>query len=73
MHGRAKNYKIWQDGFHPIILDTGSKISQRLKYLHYNPVDTGLVNHERNWANSSYLAYEEENEIEADFKIEKLY
>jgi hypothetical protein len=36
--GRAKNYKLWQDGFHPIILDTLEKIEQRVKYIHYNHV-----------------------------------
>ena len=26
--GRAKNYKFWQDGFHPVLLDTLEKIEQ---------------------------------------------
>ena len=70
---RAKNYKVWQDGFHPVILDNGSKISQRIKYIHDNPVETGLVNHEKDWANSSYLVYEEDGRCKPNFEIDKLY
>ena len=69
---RAKNYKLWRDGFHPIILDSGKKINQRLSYIHYNPVDAGFVLHERNWANSSYMAYEESDDCQLGVKIEKL-
>ncbi len=56
---RTSNYKLWQDGFHPVILDTNRKLQQRVEYIHYNPIDAGFVNHERDYVNSSYLAYEE--------------
>ena len=59
--GRTSNYKLWQDGFHPVILDTNNKVSERLNYIHYNPIDAGFVVNERDWVNSSYLAYEEED------------
>jgi REP element-mobilizing transposase RayT len=59
--GRTSNYKLWQDGFHPIILDTNEKILQRVNYIHKNPIDAGFVKHERDFVNSSYLAYENEN------------
>lgn len=61
--GRASHYKLWQDGFHPVLLDTNKKIEERLRYLHYNPIDAGFVKNERDWVNSSYLAYEEESSI----------
>jgi len=57
--GRASKYKVWQDGFHPVLLDTNKKRSDRLNYIHYNPIDAGFVKHERDWVNSSYLAYED--------------
>ena len=59
--GRATNYKLWQDGFHPVLLDTNKKRDQRVRYIHYNPIDSGFVNQERDWVNSSYLVYEVEN------------
>ena len=70
--GRATNYKLWQDGFHPIILDTNKKRDQRVRYIHYNPIEAGFVHHERDWVNSSYLVYEEEKQ-QVGFKIEPLW
>ena len=58
---RASNYKLWQDGFHPVLLDTVEKVEQRINYIHYNPVETGFVYQERDWVNSSYAQYEEGN------------
>jgi len=57
---RNSNYKVWQDGFHPVILDTPSKLEQRMKYVHENPLELQLVDHPSHWVNSSYLAYGEE-------------
>ncbi len=70
-NNRAKNYKVWQDGFHPVILDTGAKIKQRVKYTHENPVKAGFVFHERDWVQSSYRKYEE-NGYFLDINIDKL-
>jgi len=38
-----KEYQFWQQGFHPIQLDTVEKQQQRLLYLHENPVRAGIV------------------------------
>ena len=57
---RNSNYKVWQDGFHPVILDTPQKLEQRLKYVHDNPTEIQLVSHPMHWTNSSYLAYTDE-------------
>ena len=58
---KGVNFKVWKDGFHPVILDTSKKIEQRINYIHYNPVASELVYHERDWKNSSYSVYEEDN------------
>lgn len=58
---KGANYKVWKDGFHPVILDTYKKVEQRVNYIHYNPVASELVYHERDWKNSSYAVYEENN------------
>ncbi|MDI1305645.1 hypothetical protein [Flavobacterium sp. AED] len=70
---RAKNYKLWQDGFHPIILDTLEKIEQRVNYIHCNPVEAEIVIHERDYVNSSYRNYEEDNTILCNVNIEPLW
>lgn len=40
---RVKHMKVWQDGNHPILLDTNKIVEERLHYLHYNPVEAELV------------------------------
>lgn len=40
---RNSKYKVWQDGNHPILLDTNKMLDQRLHYLHDNPVEAGIV------------------------------
>ena len=69
---RGKNYKVWKDGFHPVILDTPEKLEQRINYIHQNPRELQLVNHERHWINSSYNAYTDEPYVPI-VKLDVLY
>ncbi|WP_016988927.1 hypothetical protein [Flavobacterium sp. ACAM 123] len=71
--GRAKNYKVWQDCFHPVILDTLEKIEQRVNYIHYNPVEAEIVFHERDYVNSSYRNFEEDNTVFCNVNAEPLW
>lgn len=57
---RNTNYKVWQDGFHPVLLDTPEKLEQRIAYIHQNPMEIDLVDDYSNWKNSSFLAYTDE-------------
>jgi putative transposase len=54
---KGVNYKVWQDGFHPIHLATNEMIDQRLKYIHYNPVEAGYVYEPEHYAYSSAKDY----------------
>ncbi|MEM6842627.1 MAG: transposase [Bacteroidota bacterium] len=40
---RVKYYKVWQDGNHPILLDSNHLLEQRLHYIHQNPVKAEIV------------------------------
>lgn len=46
---RVKDYKVWQDGNHPVELDANQMIEQRLEYLHQNPVEAGYVAKPEDW------------------------
>ena len=70
---RNTKYKVWRDGFHPVILDTYKKWEQRVNYIHHNPVDEQFVYHERDWKNSSYAAYEERNREQTNIKVHPLW
>ena len=40
---RITRNKVWQDGNHPISLDTNKMMNERLDYLHNNPVEDDIV------------------------------
>ncbi len=50
---RNKYYKVWQDGSHPIQLDTEKIFLEKLHYIHYNPVAEGLVLYPEQYTYSS--------------------
>ena len=59
---RGVNYKVWQDGFHPVELTSNAMMDQKLEYVHNNPVVEGYVHLPEQWVYSSagfYLANEE--------------
>jgi REP element-mobilizing transposase RayT len=71
--GRAQNYKLWRDGFHPVLLDSLEKIEQRLNYIHCNPIAAEIVFNERDYVNSSYRNYEEDNTVFCNVNVEPLW
>jgi REP element-mobilizing transposase RayT len=54
---RIAHYKVWQDGNHPIELATNKMREERLHYLHYNPVEAGLVWRAEDYCYSSAIDY----------------
>lgn len=54
---RITHYKVWQDGNHPVELSTNEMIGQRLHYLHYNPVEAGIVWEPQDYCYSSAIDY----------------
>ena len=52
-----KNYQFWQQDYHPIELNTNEKLTQRLVYLHENPVRSGLVWETWHYKYSSAIDY----------------
>lgn len=56
---RNKNYKVWQDGFHPEIIASNRFFYQKLKYIHNNPVEAELVRSPEMYIYSSARNYAE--------------
>lgn len=54
---KNKDYKFWQDGFHPISLETNYFIEQKLDYVHQNPVVAGIVAEPEHYLYSSAINY----------------
>lgn len=54
---KGVNYKVWQDGYHPIHLSSNEMIDQRLDYIHQNPVEEGYVYEPEHYVYSSAKDY----------------
>ena len=54
---RNSKFKVWQDGNHPVLLDTNKMMEQRLNYIHQNPVEAGIVEEEEHYLYSSARDY----------------
>jgi REP element-mobilizing transposase RayT len=54
---RGNIYKVWQDGFHPIALESENFFNQKLAYIHDNPVRKGYVEQSEHWKYSSARNY----------------
>jgi putative transposase len=52
-----KDFQFWKQDYHPITLDSGEKLRQRLNYLHENPVRSGLVWEPWHYRYSSAIDY----------------
>jgi REP element-mobilizing transposase RayT len=50
-------YQFWQEGTHPQEMSSPSILTQRLDYIHYNPVKRGYVDLPEHWRYSSARNY----------------
>jgi REP element-mobilizing transposase RayT len=56
---KIKDYKVWQDGYHPVACFSKEFTKQKLDYIHNNPVKAGLVWEPQHYALSSAVDYYE--------------
>jgi putative transposase len=57
--GRAENYKLWQDGGHPIYVEGSTeRYRERINYTHQNPVRQLIVEKAGDYLFSSACDYE---------------
>jgi putative transposase len=52
-----KDFQLWQNDNHPIELFSSELMSQKLDYIHNNPVRAGLVSNPEDWIYSSASNY----------------
>ncbi|MBA9075546.1 REP-associated tyrosine transposase [Rufibacter quisquiliarum] len=56
-NSQNRHHQFWQQSNHPQELDSNYLMSQKLDYLHQNPVKTGLVEEPAHWRYSSATDY----------------
>ena len=54
---KIKDYKVWQDGYHPEEIITHPFMYQKLDYIHYNAEKAGFVAEPYHYALSSAIDY----------------
>lgn len=54
---RIKYYKVWQDGSHPMELESHAFTTQKLDYIHNNPVKAQIVSSPEHYMYSSAIDY----------------
>jgi REP element-mobilizing transposase RayT len=64
-----RTYQVWQEGFHPQLIQSEEMLRQKIEYIHYNPVRRGYIDDPSNWVYSSARNYlKDDNSIlEIDF------
>ena len=55
--GRGHIFKLWEDRFDDVIVETEPSFSTILEYIHDNPVRAGLVKRQEDWPYSSARNY----------------
>jgi putative transposase len=60
---------FWQNEYHPIELSTNTMMEQKLRYIHNNPVEAGIVEKEEAYMYSSAKDYylDEQDLLEIEF------
>lgn len=56
-HRVGQEYQFWQEGFHPQLVFSDEVLSNKLEYIHNNPVKRGYVDDPGHWRYSSYRNY----------------
>ncbi|MEO9872603.1 REP-associated tyrosine transposase [Ekhidna sp.] len=55
---KVKNYKVWHEGNHPILLDSTQLLTEKLDYIHMNPVEDESLDEPSYYWYSSARNYE---------------
>ena len=56
-HKEDRKYQFWQEGSHPILIQNGEMMQQKLEYIHNNPVRRGYIDDPAHWRYSSARNY----------------
>ncbi len=66
---KIKDYKVWQDGYHPVACFSHLFLQQKMDYIHHNPVKAGLVWEPQDYVLSSAVDYYEDRKGKVELKM----
>ena len=53
----GQDYQLWQEGYHPQLIQTDEMMKQKIEYIHGNPIKRGYVDRAEYWLFSSARNY----------------
>jgi len=56
-HKSDRVFQFWQEGAHPELIQNTEIMTQKIEYIHYNPVKRGYVDAPEHWRHSSARIY----------------
>ena len=57
LYKQDSEHQVWQEGFHPQVIEKDDILRQKVEYIHNNPVRRGLVEVAEHWIYSSARNY----------------
>ena len=69
-HKTKSTYQIWEEGFHPKLIQSEAMMFEKVNYIHQNPVKRGYIEEAEHWRYSSAKDYKG---IEGLLKVERLW
>ena len=60
-HKTDQDHQLWQEGSHPLMIETEAVMWQKIDYIHRNPVRRGYVDDPIHWLYSSARCYAGQN------------
>jgi len=64
------SYQVWEEGFHPKLIQSEAMMFEKINYIHQNPVKKGYIEEAEHWRYSSAKDY---MGIEDLLKVERLW
>jgi hypothetical protein len=69
-NSKKQTYQLWRNDNHPIQLYKAKTIIQKLNYIHFNPVEDGIVDYPEEYTYSSAKDYKG---LKGLIKVESIY
>lgn len=69
-HKIHTTYQVWEEGFHPKLIQSEKMMVEKINYIHQNPVKRGYIEEAEHWRYSSAKNYQG---IEGLLRIERLW
>jgi len=69
-HRKESTYQVWEEGFHPKLIQSDSIMKEKIEYIHHNPVKRGYIEEAEHWRYSSAKDY---TGIDGILKVERVW